>query len=125
MSRGYSRGEVGEEILGVATTLDEGLQGSAETALEEGLTKLDRRLYPKTHRKLEGCLIAVDPQTGQVKAYAGGRDFSKSQFDHVLLAHRQPGSSFKPFVYAAALETAFTRPGAAITPATIISDEEW
>ena len=55
-------------------------------------------------KTLEGCLIAVDPHSGEIKAYVGGRNFNENQLDHILLARRQPGSSFKPFVYAAALE---------------------
>ena len=51
-----------------------------------------------------GALVAIDPQTGQVKALVGGRDFSRQPFDVATQARRQPGSSFKPFVLAAALE---------------------
>jgi penicillin-binding protein 1A len=54
---------------------------------------------------MQGALIALDPHNGQVRALIGGRDFVQSKFDRVRLAERQAGSSFKPFVYAAALES--------------------
>ncbi len=65
--------------------------------------------------EVEGAFIALDPRTGAVRAMVGGFDYSKSKFNHVTQAWRQPGSSFKPFIYSAALEKGFT-------PATIIND---
>jgi penicillin-binding protein 1A len=56
---------------------------------------------------LQGGFVAIDPQDGHVKAWVGGRDFSESEFDHVAQARRQPGSTFKPFVYAAALANGY------------------
>ena len=68
------------------------------------------------------ALIALDPQTGEVKALIGGRNYGMSQLNRIL-AKRQPGSSFKPFVYAAALNTGLSSSGPVITPATMILDE--
>jgi penicillin-binding protein 1A len=65
--------------------------------------------------EVEGAFVALDPQTGAVRAMVGGFDYSKSKFNHVTQAWRQPGSSFKPFIYSAALEKGFT-------PATVIND---
>jgi len=65
--------------------------------------------------EVEGAFVAMDPRTGSVRAMVGGFDYSKSKFNHVTQAWRQPGSSFKPFIYSAALEKGFT-------PATIIND---
>ena len=65
--------------------------------------------------EVEGAFVAIDPRSGAVKAMVGGFDFSKSKFNHVTQAWRQPGSSFKPFIYSAALEKGFT-------PATVIND---
>ena len=65
--------------------------------------------------EVEGAFVALDPRTGAVRAMVGGFDFSKSKFNHVTQAWRQPGSSFKPFIYSAALEKGFT-------PATVIND---
>ena len=65
--------------------------------------------------EVEGAFVALDPRTGAVRAMVGGFDYSKSKFNHVTQAWRQPGSSFKPFIYSAALEKGFT-------PATVIND---
>jgi penicillin-binding protein 1B len=67
------------------------------------------------------ALVALDPRTGEVKALIGGRDYGASQLNHAL-AMRQPGSVFKPFVYAAALNTALERGGDVFTPASMLSD---
>jgi penicillin-binding protein 1A len=58
--------------------------------------------------EVEGALVAVDPRTGAVRAMVGGFDFDRNKFNHVTQAWRQPGSSFKPFIYSAALEQGFT-----------------
>ena len=65
--------------------------------------------------EVEGAMVAIDPRSGAIKALVGGFDFDKSKFNHVTQAWRQPGSSFKPFIYSAALEKGFT-------PATVIND---
>ena len=65
--------------------------------------------------EVEGAFVAMDPRDGAVRALVGGFDFEKNKFNHVTQAWRQPGSSFKPFIYSAALEKGFT-------PATVIND---
>ncbi len=65
--------------------------------------------------EVEGAFVAMDPRDGAIKALVGGFDFDKNKFNHVTQAWRQPGSSFKPFIYSAALEKGFT-------PATIVND---
>jgi penicillin-binding protein 1A len=65
--------------------------------------------------EVEGAFVALDPRSGAIRALVGGFDFEKNKFNHVTQAWRQPGSSFKPFIYSAALEKGFT-------PATIIND---
>ncbi len=67
--------------------------------------------------EVEGAFVALDPRDGSIKAMVGGFDFDKNKLNHVTQAWRQPGSSFKPFIYSAALEKGFT-------PATIINDAE-
>jgi len=64
---------------------------------------------------VEGAFVAVDPRSGAIQALVGGFDFDKNKFNHVTQAWRQPGSSFKPFIYSAALEKGFT-------PATVVND---
>ena len=65
--------------------------------------------------KVEAALVSVDPSNGAIRALVGGFDFTANKFNHVTQALRQPGSSFKPFVYSAALEKGFT-------PATVVND---
>ncbi|MFN9728272.1 penicillin-binding protein 1A [Acidovorax sp.] len=65
--------------------------------------------------EVEGAFVAIDPRTGAIRALVGGFDFDKNKFNHAVQAWRQPGSSFKPFIYSAALEKGFT-------PATIVND---
>jgi len=65
--------------------------------------------------EVEGAFVSVDPRDGSIKALVGGFDFAKNKFNHVTQAWRQPGSSFKPFIYSAALEKGFT-------PSTVIND---
>src|SRR5229473_2788387 len=70
----------------------------------------------------QAALVALDPRTGEIKAVIGGRDYGQSQLNHAL-AHRQPGSVFKPFVYAAAFDSAVDGVQPIVTPATTIDDE--
>ncbi|MHB1248951.1 MAG: penicillin-binding protein 1A [Polaromonas sp.] len=65
--------------------------------------------------EVEGAFVALDPRDGSIRALVGGFDFKKNKFNHVTQAWRQPGSSFKPFIYSAALERGFT-------PATVVND---
>ena len=65
--------------------------------------------------EVEGAFVAIDPRNGAIRALVGGFDFEKNKFNHVTQAWRQPGSSFKPFIYSAALEYG-------VTPATIVND---
>lgn len=65
--------------------------------------------------EVEGAFVSLDPRSGQVHAMVGGFDYNKNKFNHVTQAWRQPGSSFKPFIYSAALEKGFT-------PATVVND---
>jgi penicillin-binding protein 1A len=77
---------------------------------------LGRRGWAATQLpEVEGAFVSLDPVTGEIRALVGGFDYAKSRFNHVTQAWRQPGSSFKPFIYSAALERGFT-------PATVIND---
>lgn len=90
--------------LRVYTTLELDLQHLAEKVLAEGLAKLDK-VYLKKGVTPQAALVAIDPHTGHVLAMVGGRDYSTSQLNRATDARRQPGSVFKPIVYAAALES--------------------
>jgi 1A family penicillin-binding protein len=112
----------GDEIyrngLRVYTTLDVKMQRAAEAAMKKGWAAIEAapdfdhpkyadfdtvKSFPGQTPYLQGAFIALDPTTGQVKALIGGRNFDQSKFDRARQAHRQAGSSFKPFVYTAAI----------------------
>ncbi|MEO8595782.1 MAG: PBP1A family penicillin-binding protein [Candidatus Solibacter sp.] len=109
----------------VVSTLDPELQSAAEAAVRSGMLAVDKLLRGKKGAGAEPdqpqvALIALDPRTGEIKALVGGRDYSRSQLNHAV-AMRQPGSVFKPFVYAAAIDAGLH--GGPFTPATVLSDE--
>ena len=87
--------------LRIFTTLDMRLQRHAEEAVRARLSQIDAT------GSLEGALVALDPRTGEVLALVGGRDFHRSSFNRALQANRQPGSAFKPLLFAAALEQGY------------------
>ena len=94
--------------LSIHTTLDTQVQAAAETALENGLTRLEAA-RPDLHRsdpaeKLQGAILVMQPKTGHILAMVGGRRYAESQFNRITQARRQPGSAFKPFVYLTALD---------------------
>jgi 1A family penicillin-binding protein len=114
--------------LKVYTTMDSDLQQAAEAFIERGLAEIEsRKAFKYPARKalkrvgegqapdyLQGALISIDPSSGSIVAMVGGRDFNESRFNRATQAKRQPGSAFKPFVYAAAIEAGYT-------PATVIT----
>src|SRR5690242_5729261 len=106
----------------VYTTLDLRLQTAAEKAIHDGMESIDKLLKAK-HKSgsPQVALIALDPHTGEVRALSGGRNYSASQLNHAL-AKRPPGSSFKPFVYAAAMNTAVVGGSQILTPASTVVD---
>jgi penicillin-binding protein 1B len=133
----YSENELTSENFRVYTTLDPALQRAAASAIETGMKNVDTLLakkYAKWRKEQEkkgtnepipqvqGALVALDPRTGEIKAVIGGRDYGQSQLNHAL-AHRQPGSVFKPFVYAAAFDNAVDNVQPIVTPATTVDDE--
>lgn len=87
----------------IYTTIDVELQQAAEQALKRQLDRLDA-IYAARGLKPQAALVALDPHTGDVLAMVGGRNYAESQLNRATDALRQPGSTFKPFVYAAALE---------------------
>jgi penicillin-binding protein 1A len=91
-----------EEDIVVDTTIDVGLQAAAEKALLDQLTQKGQRFGVE-----QGALVAMTPD-GAVRALVGGRNYSENQFNRAVAARRQPGSTFKPFVYLTALEQGLT-----------------
>ena len=111
-------------LASIYTTVDLRLQRAAEQAIADGMPLVDKQLASVRRRggpAPEVALIALDTQTGEVKALCGGRNYARSQFDRVF-AKRPPGSVFKPFVYAAALNTAVAGGRTIWTPSSTIDD---
>jgi penicillin-binding protein 1B len=118
--------DLGRSRRKVYTTLDMDLQQAAFESVRDQMAKLDG-YFAKGKRAIpagtvQASLIAVDPRNGQVLAMIGGRDYRSSQFNRITQSKRQPGSIFKPFVYAAALETA-DHSSTPLTAASSVLDE--
>lgn len=108
--------------LRVYTTIDLDMQKLAEAEVQRGLGEIERRQVRRARKgqpvddtPLQAALVTVDPATGDVRAMVGGRSFNESRFNRAVQARRQPGSAFKPFVYAAAVERGYS-------PATLITN---
>ena len=121
----YGSNQLYEGGLRIHTSLDIDLQHAAEESLERRLTALEQRnQYKKTRavlakstisarekgqtEYLQGAVVSIEPQSGQIMALVGGRDFNDSNFNRAVQAARQPGSAFKPFIYTAAIDNGFT-----------------
>lgn len=125
-----SASDLQDQSFRIYTTLDPDLQRDATEAVQIGMESVDKLLarryaiwkkrgQPVPHPQV--ALVALDPQTGAIRALVGGRDYGESQFNHAL-ASRQPGSVFKPIVYAAALDNAVEGVQPIITPTTTVED---
>jgi len=126
----FSESDLENQSYRIYTTLDPNLQSAAADAIQIGVQNLDKllvRRYAVWKKKGETVppaqvtLVALDPRTGEIRALIGGRDYGESQLNHAL-ARRQPGSAFKPFVYAAAFDNAVQDLQPVVTPATTVDD---
>ncbi|MDQ2746041.1 MAG: PBP1A family penicillin-binding protein [Acidobacteriota bacterium] len=108
----------------VYTTIDPDLQKAAYRIVNERLEKLDKHFPKKRPGNLQAALVAIRPKTGEIVAMVGGRDYLETQFNRATDAERQPGSVFKPFVYATAINSAYEMNSRVMTPATIFKDEK-
>ena len=113
----------------IYTTLDLNLQRAANDAVKAGMQQVDDLLRKQKKRngaadfvQPQVALIALDPHTGAIRAIVGGRNYGASQLNHIV-SQRQPGSIFKPFVYAAAMNTAINGGSRTLTPASTVVDE--
>jgi penicillin-binding protein 1B len=130
----YSEDELINGGLNVYTTMDPDLQKAAVGAVAKGLAFVEEQFAARDRKSKnpvngprpqpQAGLIALNPHTGEIKAMVGGTDYAASQYNRITQAFRQPGSIFKPFVYAAALETSYDAdPDDPITPLTTVLDE--
>jgi len=133
----FSEHDLNDESYRIYTTLDPDLQKAAAQAVESGIKLVDEQVTKlrtkrvKVGKKMETkvapgpqaqvALVAIDPHTGAVLALVGGRDYGFSQLNHAL-SKRPTGSIFKPFVYAAAMNTALDGSQTVITPASMVTD---
>jgi len=123
--------------LKIFTTVDIRLQNFAQKAVQEELQKLDKRLgfqdyglatIEEKKNYLQAALVAIDPRNGKVKAMIGGRDWSVSQFNRAISNNRQPGSSFKPFVYLAAIDIGKYNPASIVVDSAVtftFDNQKW
>lgn len=126
----FSENDLETQSYRIYTTLDPDLQRAAGEAIQTGIQGVDKllaRRYAAWKKKGESvppvqvALVALDPRTGEIRALVGGRDYGESQLNHAL-ARRQPGSVFKPFVYAAAFDNAAEGLQPVVTPVTTVDD---
>jgi penicillin-binding protein 1B len=127
----FSESDLLSQSFRVYTTLDPELQRAASDAVDLGEKNIDTQLarrYAKWKKagqpapEAQIAMVVLDPHSGEIKALIGGRDYGESQLNHVL-SRRQPGSAFKPFVYAAAFEGGVDGVQPIVTPATTVTDE--
>jgi penicillin-binding protein 1B len=126
----YSESDLENESYRIYTTLDPNLERAATDAVQLGGQNVDKllaRKYAVWKKKgevvpeVQIAMVVLDPHTGEIRALVGGRDYGESQLNHAL-AHRQPGSVFKPFVYAAAFNNAAQGFQPVVTPVTTVDD---
>ena len=125
----FSETDLETQSYRIYTTLDPQLQHAAAEAIQTGVQGVDKLLtkrYAAWAKKgdpahVQVALVAMDAHTGEIRALVGGRNYGESQLNHAL-AHRQPGSVFKPFVYAAAFDNAAEGFTPMVTPVTTVDD---
>jgi penicillin-binding protein 1B len=108
----------------VYTSIDPDLQRIAYEIVNKRLSTLDKYFPKKEKGSLNAALVAIRPKTGEIVAMVGGRDYLANQFNRATDAMRQPGSVFKPFVYAAAINSAYDSSSRQFTAASIVKDEK-
>ena len=130
--------QLNDESYRIYTTLDPDLQKAAAQAVDLGMKLVDEQVTKRRTKRVkvngkyeikvepgpqaQVALVAMNPHTGEVLALVGGRNYAFSQLDHVV-AKRPTGSIFKPFVYAAAMNTALNGSNPVLTPASMVDDE--
>ncbi len=92
--------------LTVRTTLDRNAQIAADRAVRRRAAAIQSETGRRA--QIQGAMVAIDPRNGDIRALTGGRVYERGNFNRALLAHRQPGSAFKPFVYATAMAAGYT-----------------
>lgn len=110
--------------VSIYTGLHIGMQQCAQKAIATGLKELEHSIPSLKNNKqpLQAALVSIEPFSGKIRAWVGGRDFGKNQFDRVSLGKRQIGSTIKPFLYLTAFDSTLN-PDRILTPITLVRDE--
>lgn len=126
----YGSNAIYRSGLKVFTTLDLDMQRKAQDAMNEGLVSAEAIIKPhlqnapgQTPEPVQCALVLIDPATGEIKAMIGGRDFQESKFNRAVQAQRQPGSAFKPFVYATAFKQGYTQADIILDTPVVFKDD--
>lgn len=120
--------------LSVYTTLDLRIQEAAERALKAGVADAEQRAaeykgvspekFRKSSKPLQCSMLVIDSKTGYVRALIGGREFKESEYNRAIQSRRQPGSSFKPFIYTAAIDNGFTAADILLDEPVVFTDRD-
>jgi penicillin-binding protein 1B len=125
LSRDIAEADLNARGFTIFTTLDARMQEEAERAVRDGARAADWRSPSggAERNPAQASLVAIEPETGSIRAMVGGRDYAESPYNRAVDSRRQPGSAFKPFVYAAALDTYYQGKKPPLTAATLLDDE--
>ncbi|MEW6516492.1 MAG: penicillin-binding protein 1A [candidate division FCPU426 bacterium] len=126
----YGSTAIYQSGLRVYTSLDLDLQRQAQETMDEGMAEVDKLLAGKIDtlpgqqpEVIQGALVLIDYASGEIRAMIGGRDFAASKFNRAYQAQRQPGSAFKPFIYATAFSHGFTQADVILDTPVVFRDE--
>ena len=131
LEKKYGSDRVYRDGLELYTSLNIEMQEAARRAVDKGLEAIEARIASRNRGDededeerppVQAALIAIDPATGDIKAMVGGRDFQQSEFNRALQAKRQPGSAFKPIIYATALMEGWTAADILVDSPVILKD---
>ena len=125
LSKDIAESDLNARGFSIFTTLNAEAQEEAERVVREGAKEADWRspVGGAERNPAQAALVAIEPSTGNIRAMVGGRNYAESPYNRAVDSRRQPGSAFKPFVYAAAVETYYTGRRPPLTAATLLRDE--
>jgi penicillin-binding protein 1B len=125
LAKDISESDLSARGFSIFTTLDGRMQEEAERIVRSGAREADWRSPTGGAERspAQASLVAIEPSTGYIRAMVGGRNYAESPYNRAVDSRRQPGSAFKPFVYAAALDSYYSGKRPVITGATLLRDE--
>jgi penicillin-binding protein 1B len=124
VEEGYAGLLKNDAAVDVFTTLDVHIQRIAQESIAAGIAAVDKQLAARKRPGVaQAAMVVADPKTGEILALVGGRGYNQSQYNRAVISRRQPGSTFKPFVYLAAFEKMAEEGSNLLTPASVVIDE--